>query len=153
MYGRRASSLAPAEDLGFAVGNSSELESGDPSFDCVFEAVGTNQAMCQAVLATRPGGTVVAVGNPHGDFELPKDVYWKILRRQLTLSGTWNSSFKGDTEDDWKDVAKLMAEGDIPFAKLITRTFTLDEYKEAFDFLRDKTVSKSRGMFVMDEEA
>lgn len=150
VFGRRESSLAPAKELGFAIGDSSSLEQDDPSFDCVFEAVGTNQAMTQAILATRAGGTVVAVGNPHGDFALTKDVYWKILRRQLNLVGTWNSSFKGETEDDWKDVARLMAEGDIPFEKLITKTFSLDEYKEAFDFLRDKSVSKSRGMFVMD---
>ena len=26
---------------------------------------------------------------------LPRDVYWKILRDQLTLKGTWNSSFLG----------------------------------------------------------
>jgi len=153
VFGRREASLAPARELGFATENSSSLESSDPAFDSVFEAVGTNGAMCQAILATRPGGTVVAVGNPHGDFELPKDVYWKILRRQLKLVGTWNSSFKGDTEDDWKDVASLMAEGNIPFDKLITKTFTLDEYKEAFDFLRDKSISKSRGMFVMDSTA
>lgn len=153
VFGRRQSSLAPAEELGFKIGNSSDLESQDPAFDCVFEAVGTNQAMCQAILAARPGAVIVAVGNPHGDLELQKDVYWKILRRQITLVGTWNSSFKGDLEDDWKDAAKLMAEGDIPFAKLITRTFTLDEYREAFGFLRDKSVSKSRGMFVMDDES
>ena len=106
--------------------------------------------MSQAILATRPGGRVVAVGNPHGDFALYKDTYWKILRRQISLVGTWNSTFKGDTDDDWKDVAALMAEGNIPFEKLITKTFTLDDYKEAFDFLRDKSKPKSRGMFVMD---
>ena len=150
IFGRRAASLVPAEELGFATGDSASLETSDPAFDTVFEAVGTNQAMSQAILATRPGGRVVAVGNPHGDFALSKDTYWKILRRQISLVGTWNSTFKGDTDDDWKDVAALMAEGNIPFEKLITKTFTLDEYKEAFDFLRDKSRPKSRGMFVMD---
>lgn len=33
------------------------------------------------------------VGNPFSDMNLEKAVYWKILRNQLTVTGTWNSSF------------------------------------------------------------
>jgi len=119
--------------------------------DVVFEAVGTNDSMAKAIMSTRAGGIVVAVGNPKGDFALPKDVYWKILRWQLKMKGTWNSSFN-DKANDWKEVAQLMKEGNFPFEKLITRTYGLDQSKEAFDFLRDKSVPKSRVMFVMNEE-
>ncbi|MCC6095576.1 MAG: hypothetical protein LIV24_11250, partial [Eubacterium sp.] len=93
-----------------------------------------------------------AMGNPKGDEQLPKDVYWKILRWQLTLQGTWNSAFHAEG-DDWKAVAAAMKEGDFPFERLITKKYLLSEGDEAFRFLQDKSVHKSRLMFVMHEEA
>lgn len=41
---------------------------------------------------------------------LDKQVYWKILRNQLTVTGTWNSSFTGEVTDDWHMVVYLLKE-------------------------------------------
>lgn len=117
--------------------------------DVTFEAVGTNESMENAIMSTRSAGIVVAVGNPKGDFELPKDVYWKVLRWQLTLKGTWNS-FYNNEENDWAAVTELMKDDNFPFEKLISKTFEMKEYEEAFGYLMDKSISKSKVMFVMD---
>ena len=34
---------------------------------------------------------------------LEKDFYWKLLRKQLQIYGTWNSSF-GINDNDWTQV-------------------------------------------------
>ena len=120
--------------------------------DVTFEAVGSNQSLSDAIMSTRAGGTVVAMGNPKGDEALPKDVYWKILRWQLKVQGTWNSAFRAEG-DDWKEVAEIMKSGAFPFERLITRKYLLSEGDEAFRFLQYKSVHKSRLMFVMHEEA
>lgn len=57
--------------------------------------------MMQPGNLTGPGGRVMLVGNPASDMTLPKAVYWKILRNQLTVFGTWNSSFTHSPENDW----------------------------------------------------
>ncbi len=155
--GRKEKSLETSKELGFntlgienQIEEALELTNGE-GMDIVFEAVGTNAAMEKSILMTKNAGTIVAVGNPHGDFNLEKDVYWKILRRQLTLKGTWNSEYN-DEVNDWKEVAKLMKEGNFPFEELITKTFKLEEHKEAFELLTNKDISKAKLMFVINED-
>jgi hypothetical protein len=46
-----------------------------------------------------------------------------------------------------------MKEGKFPFERLITKKYLLSEGDEAFRFLQDKSLHKSRLMFVMHEEA
>ena len=92
-------------------------------------------------------GTIVAVGNPKSDLHIEKGIYWRILRRQITLKGTWNSNYKA-SDNDWEKVATLMKEGGFPFEKLVTRTYPMSQSEEAFEFLRDKSVSKAKVMFV-----
>ena len=70
-------------------------KTGGRGADYYFECIGRSESYQQAVKCTAPLGTVMLVGNPASDMELSKEVYWKILRNQMTLLGTWNSSYKG----------------------------------------------------------
>ncbi|WP_026670922.1 galactitol-1-phosphate 5-dehydrogenase [Butyrivibrio sp. AE3006] len=105
----------------------------------VFECVGSNDTYRQAILAAGPGGNVVTVGNPHGDMMLKKDEYWRILRKQLRISGTWNSTFLGRAGDDWDYVIQRLKTGKIRPEKLITHRFSLEELESGFEIMRDKT--------------
>lgn len=115
--------------------------------DIVFEAVGTNESMENCILSTKNKGTIVAVGNPQDDLNLKKDVYWKVLRKQLIIKGTWNSDYS-TKQNDWKEVAELMKENNFPFKKLITNTYPLEESKEAFDLLQDREKAKIKITFI-----
>ena len=87
---------------------------------------------------TGPGGRIMLVGNPASDMTLPKDVYWKILRNQLTVLGTWNSSFTHSTEDDWHYVVDRLRAGRIAPAQVITHRFPLEELSRGLELMRDK---------------
>lgn len=106
--------------------------------DIVFECVGKNETVVQAVKNAAAGGKVQLVGNPAGDMTLTKDVYWRILRKQLTLLGTWNSSFTHEETDDWHYVLERLASGRIQPEKVITHRFSLEELREGFELMRDK---------------
>ena len=106
--------------------------------DVVFECVGRNETAVQAIDAASPLGTVVFVGNPYSDMQFPRDVYWKILRNQLTVTGTWNSSFTGD-ENDWHCVRKMLIATSVKPEKLITQRFSLAELQSGLKIMRDKT--------------
>ncbi len=120
--------------------------------DYYFECVGKNECISQGIESVGPGGTVVLVGNPYSDMIFEKNVYWKILREQITLKGIWNSEFAGEpseeykseltenqTSDDWHYVLSLMEEGKIKPGKLITHRFSLEEAYKGFELMRDKT--------------
>ena len=79
------------------------------------------------------------VGNPFGDMSLKKAVYWKILRNQITVKGTWNSSFTGEESDDWHYVLERLKKKRIAPSELITHRLSMEDLEKGFQIMRDKT--------------
>ena len=102
-----------------------------------------------AVDITAPGGRICLVGNPHSDMILEKSVYWKILRNQLTVTGTWNSSFTGEESDDWHYVLERLAQETVAPEQLISHRFSIDEIEKGFRIMRDKTEDYVKIMMVL----
>ncbi len=117
--------------------------------DLVFECVGVNESVNNAVCSAVAGGQVVFVGNPAGNIELEKQIYWKILRRQMTIYGTWNSSFTGAEDDDWHMAVKAISEGKIRPAKQITHRFAFEDLQDGLEVMKDKEVFSNKVMVCM----
>ena len=107
--------------------------------DVFFECVGNNETVLQAVDLTAPAGQVCLVGNPHSDMYLDRQVYWKVLRNQLRITGTWNSSFTGKIDDDWHYVLERLAQQKVKPDQLISHRFSIEEIEKGFQIMRDKT--------------
>lgn len=114
-----------------------------------FECVGKNEVISFAIEHTAFGGQVVLVGNPYSDLCLEKSVYWKILRNQLTVKGTWNSSFIHEKEDDWHYVIKRLSDGGIAPAGLISHRFSIEDLEKGFLIMHDKSEEYGKIMWVM----
>lgn len=111
---------------------------GGTGADCFFECVGKNETCSLAVKCSAPAGKVTLVGNPYSNMTLEKEVYWKILRNQVTLTGTWNSSFFHEPEDDWNYVLERLGKGCISPERLISHRFSLENLEEGLKIMRDK---------------
>ncbi len=109
-------------------------------FDCVIEAVGTNEALLISLNLAAPGGKIVLMGNPDGDRHLDQNLYWSILRKQLTLSGTWNSSY-GGLDSDWAAVVEAMRTGYLKAGTVVSHIFGMDEADKALSLIRGKRES------------
>ena len=105
------------------------------------EVVGSNQAICNAVAAAGPNSTIVLVGNPKADLTMEKNLYWKILRKSITLRGSWNSSYN-DKQNDWKTALDRLKGGE--FDQLITHRFPMKESEEAFRVMRDRNTFSTK---------
>ena len=116
--------------------------------DIFFECVGKNETVCKAVELTAPMGGIVMVGNPYSDMELPRNTYWKILRNQLTVTGTWNSSFDHSDNDDWNYIIKLLENGSIHPEKIISHRFGMDDFIKGFELMRDKAEDYAKVMMI-----
>lgn len=114
-------------------------KTGGKGVDVFFECVGKNETVLQAINMTTPGGRIMLVGNPYSDMNLSKQVYWKILRDQLTLKGTWNSSFTHEESDDWQYVLQRLKEKKVEPVKLISHRFALKDLEKGLEIMRDKT--------------
>ncbi len=104
---------------------------------CCVEGTGASSAIETAITALQAFGKMVLMGNPGGDIQLTSKHYQNILRKELTLLGTWNSQYSKDA-NDWKESLKAVSEGDFPIAKLITHRPTLDECLDVFHMIKDK---------------
>ncbi len=104
-------------------------------------------AICNAVAAAGPNSTIVLVGNPKADLTMEKNLYWKILRKSITLRGSWNSSYN-DKQNDWKTALDRLKGGE--FDQLITHRFPMEESEEAFRVMRDRNTFSTKVMFVME---
>jgi L-iditol 2-dehydrogenase len=125
-----------------------KTKSANYGFDVFFECVGKNETIKLAVDNAAPAGKVMLVGNPYGDITLDKSVYWKILRHQLIVTGTWNSSFTNNENDDWRYVINKLNERKIMPEKMITHKFSLDEIEKGYHIMRDKSEDYIKVMMV-----
>ena len=106
-------------------------------FDCVIEAVGSVMALEESLLLTAPGGKLVLMGNPDGPRTLSQDLYWRILRKQLTLIGTWNSSY-GSSDSDWTGTIQAMADGNLQTDATVTHLLSKKELSKGLEIMRGK---------------
>lgn len=120
-------------------------------FNCVIECVGSVASINTAVKITEPGGKIVFVGNPEQDIVFSKEIYWKILRRELSISGTWNSSYKNDSVDDWDTAIDFLSNNQCLVKRLITDRFSLDDGMNAFISMKDSNKLHIKGVFINEK--
>lgn len=106
-------------------------------FDFVLEAVGNPSSIELAVYAAKPGGKIVFMGNPSGDILFCQNTYWRILRKQLKIQGTWNSSYDGSNPSDWTEAVHSLAKGEIDVEQLISHTYSQEKLMDGLALMRD----------------
>lgn len=137
--------LAFARQFGFEAYDAAR----DGLCQCALEGTGASPAINNAIKALAPNGRLVLMGNPFGDMTIDRGVYSEILRREITMLGTWNSSYN-DRINDWKAVAEVMAAGEMMLEPLITHRFPLARCNEALEMMRDKKEFFTKVTFVAD---
>jgi L-iditol 2-dehydrogenase len=115
--------------------------------DAAVEGTGFSQPLAQVLGAVSPKGTVVLMGNPSGDIQLTQKEYWHILRKQLTLKGTWNSMYNR-FRNEWAVAVDAICQGRLDVKSLVSHTFPLDECNAAFEVLRKREEFVNRVVFV-----
>lgn len=137
--------LAFAKSLGF-----SEYTEG-MTVDAVLEGTGAPDAVARCLAAVRAFGRVVLMGNPAGDVPLSQNTYWHVLRKELRLMGTWNSSYN-DVDNDWRESLAALADGSLDVKPLITHTYPLSRVNEAFAMMKERREFYNKVLLIMNEE-
>jgi threonine dehydrogenase-like Zn-dependent dehydrogenase len=125
-------------------------QTGGLGADVVIDCVATPSSLTDALLAVRPGGQILEVGNPKGDMNLPRDIYWKLLRKQIRLTGTWNSSYTREDADDWHTTLAYCADGRLKLEELVTHRLPFDELEKGLRMMRGRTEYHNKVMIVRE---
>lgn len=135
VVGRSKSKRKIAENIpgiGYAA-----FESCKEEFDVVLEAVGSNSAIDTAINMVKAGGKLVLMGNPEGEIDLNQNTYWRILRKQLHIAGTWNSSYEKNHDCDWSEVKSALENHEIKASALISHFYQQDDLKVGMALMHD----------------
>ncbi len=96
--------------------------------DVAFEAAGTQEAVDASVESTRPGGRVVLIGIPSGD----RTTFRASTVRRKGLTVKWARRMK----HVYPRAVDLVRTGRVDVRSLVTHTYPLAKYQEAFDVAR-----------------
>ena len=100
--------------------------------DRVFEMAGNKITQDQAFLITRKLGTAVFCGISYSDLQLSKQSVDALLRKELRIIGSWNSSFASLPVHDWSTSLKFINQKQIQCQPLISHRFRLEDAPEVF---------------------
>ena len=112
-----------------------QAEIGPPTvlggFDLVFDCVGSARSIDDALRFTRARGRTVLVGMP----AVPKTVDWTtIWFKELSVLGVYaygHEEFQGERVRTFDLALRLLHEGRVDLAPLVTHRFALTDYKRA----------------------
>lgn len=103
-----------------------QVQTVDRGADLVIEAAGANVAFEQALRMARPRGRVVILGNPRGNVTLPQETVSQLLRKELTVRGSWNSHFAALPVDEWRVTLEMIAGRRLDVRSLISHRPALE---------------------------
>jgi len=116
--------------------------------DLVVEAAGVSATFEQALRMARPLGRVVIMGNPAGEVRLSQSTISQMLRKELTIRGTWNSRFTELPVDEWRVVLDMLADGRLNLGALISHRLPMSRGVEALEMMRSKSQPYNRVVLV-----
>jgi len=104
---------------------------GGSGVDVSLEAVGLPLTFRQVLACARRGGQAVLMGNIRGSLSLEEREVSSLLRREVTIRGTWNSSIVPEDANDWTESLARMGRG-IEIAPLVSHVAPLEEGPDLF---------------------
>ncbi len=109
---RNPAKLWLAEAVGLTGLSVAEALGRENLFSLVVEATGSPEMFACSVRLARPLGSVVWVGNITGRLTLEQGEVSRILRKELSIRGVWNSDYRRGDHDDWAVALDILARAD-----------------------------------------
>jgi L-iditol 2-dehydrogenase len=149
--------IAFCRSLGFEnLCNASEIEpvawvmeqtEGKGADVCV-EGSGSAGGLVNALMSCRVFGRVVLLGNPHGDMTIPREIYDKFMRKEAQILGIFNSIYKQQPHDEWRDAAAAIQSGKLKVGDLITQEVGIGELADLFSRIYQNKILYCKAMMV-----
>ncbi len=152
--------LAILQGLGFEVIDAAQQDTvkmakeltGGRGVDCAVEASGLPVTMIQTIEAAAVFGQVMLLGDHHHDVTLNGPLISSMLRRELTVYGTWNSKITPAGKSEWDMVLSHMRRN-FQVGPLISHVPALEEGPQIFADMAARRIWTNKVIFAISEEA
>lgn len=120
---------------------------GGEGVDIAIELAGNKITHVQAVASVKKNGEVVYCGITYDDVTFPNKAISAILRGELTVHGSWNSSINPLPINEWVSALEFMKTGQIKVNPLITHRVRLEDCQNVFDMMFHRTEVFTKVLF------
>ncbi len=135
--------LSYMEKLGYKRWNKEDV-------DVVLECTGASKCIVDSILNVKSFGRIVLIGNSSKDVNIDTNVYSKILRKQLSIYGRWNSDY-ASYSNDWIDTIDAINRNIIDPSLLITHKYSISDAYKMIDMLKEHKEMFIKVMVKMNE--
>lgn len=145
-----------AREKGFRVVNSREENvadavkkwNGGRLADAAIEGTGAGVVLSNCIECVRAKGTIALLGNPAGETKIPQKLHSMMLRKEVEVHGVWNSSRAPYPVNEWEFTVRMMDEGILKTADLITDCLSLEELPQAMVEIKSGTRKIVKAVYV-----
>ncbi len=116
--------------------------------DIAIEGSGFGSALENAIHCIRAFGHIVLLGNPAGNTQISLESHSLLLRKEATVTGTWNSHFGNYPINEWHYTVEMMDAGKFRCRDLISHEVPLAELPKLVDDIKNHRVSICKAMYV-----
>lgn len=120
-------------------------EHGRP--EVVIENSGSPIAQAQCLEIVKKCGSVVYIGTATKDLTLKPEVFEKILRGELNVTGSWMSYSAPYPGYEWTTAVEYIKERKIDLKSMITNVYKLEDGLVPFQTMRNKEACATKVMF------
>ena len=114
----------------------------------VIELAGNKITQLQAIKSVSKMGRVIYCGISYDDLLLPSKEVNKILRGELSIIGSWNSSITPLPINEWKSSLEFMDKGKIKVKPLLSHRVKLEDCKKVFEMMYYKKETYNKVLFI-----
>lgn len=118
--------------------------------DIVIETAGTSMTQVQAIEACKKHGQLLYLGTAHRDVVIPPSTFEHIIRREIRITGAWNSYSAPFPGKEWYAVLDYVMSGKLDIRSGITHTFSLHMAPKIIRDMAERKFSYNKVILVMD---
>ncbi|MCJ8344676.1 alcohol dehydrogenase catalytic domain-containing protein [bacterium] len=114
------------ESMGLSSMSMEDLANSTKRFQLVIESCGALMTYKKSLEFCNKGGQVLWMGNLQDEITFSKGEISSILRKEISICGTWNSNYQRGLNDDWSKALNFMNENDF-LSQLISHKIVLED--------------------------
>lgn len=107
----------------------------------ILETAGVPKTVELSIQIAGPRAQIALIGTLHQDLQLNQQVFGLILRKELSILGSWMNYSAPWPGKEWSEAVQLMAQNKINIAPLIASIDSIDRYVEAVMTLDGKPMN------------
>jgi L-iditol 2-dehydrogenase len=152
---------AVMSDLGFEVVDAAAQDTvdavkeltGGRGVDAAVEASGLPATFLQCLDAAAAQGQVLVLGDLKDDVTISRGQVSSLIRRELTVIGTWNSKVAPAGRSEWDMVVRHIADGTLAVAPLLSHVPDLADASAVLDDVSARRTWSNKVVFAVSELA